>query len=82
MADRPANVNFGQRVRVALAAARVDRTSLAGECKVTLEGLVTLVLLAVMEQKPRAAAAMLTEGLAPGVESRLALYASKQAGKR
>ncbi len=35
MADRPANVNFGQRVRVALAAARVDRTSLAGECKVT-----------------------------------------------
>jgi hypothetical protein len=73
--------------QLAIQAARIlidDRDPVAdrGEVMVTLERLVTLVLLAVMEQKPRAAAAMLTEGLAPGVESRLALYASKQAGKR
>ena len=72
--------------QLAIQAARIlidDRDPVAdrGEVMVTLERLVTLVLLAVMEQKPRAAAAMLTEGLAPGVESRLALYASKQAGK-
>ena len=33
--DRTENANFGQRVRVALAAARVDRARLAGECSVT-----------------------------------------------
>ncbi len=72
--------------QLAIQAARIlidDRDPVAdrGEVMVTLESLVTLVLLAVMEQKPRAAVAMLTEGLAPGVEARIALYASKQAGK-
>ena len=44
---------------------------------VTLEGLVSLVLLAVMENDERRAAAMLNEGLVPGVEARLALAASR-----
>jgi transcriptional regulator with XRE-family HTH domain len=35
MSDRAANGAFGMRVRVALAAARVDRTHLAKECRVT-----------------------------------------------
>lgn len=44
---------------------------------VTLEGLVTLVLLAHMGRDQRKAAAMLNEGLVPGVESRLALHSSR-----
>lgn len=35
MGDRAANEAFGMRVRVALAAARIDRTHLARECKVS-----------------------------------------------
>lgn len=45
---------------------------------VTLEGLVSLVLLATMRNDPRKAAAMLNEGLVPGVEGRIALAASKR----
>ncbi len=45
---------------------------------VTLEGLVTLVLLAHMRNDPRTAAAMLNEGLVPGVEQRIALANSRR----
>lgn len=44
----------------------------------TLEGLVSLLLLAVMDNDPRKAASMLTEGLVPGVEERIALAASRR----
>lgn len=46
---------------------------------VTLEGLVALVLLAVTRNNHPIAAAMLNEGLVPGVESRIALSASRSA---
>lgn len=45
---------------------------------VTLEGLVALVLLATMGQDHRKAAAMLNEGLMPGVEERIAVSASRE----
>jgi hypothetical protein len=45
---------------------------------VTLEGLVSLVLLTVMHNDTRKAAAMLNEGLVPGVEERIALAASRR----
>ena len=45
---------------------------------VTLEGLVTLVLLAVMNNDVHKAAAMLNEGLVPGVEGRIALANSRR----
>jgi hypothetical protein len=45
---------------------------------VTLEGLVSLVLLAVMGNDTHKAAAMLNEGLVPGVEERIALVASRR----
>lgn len=44
---------------------------------VTAEHAIAAVLLAVCKD-PRIAAGMLNEGLIPGVESRLALYASKK----
>ena len=43
---------------------------------VTLEHLVATVLLTT-QRDPRTAAGMLSEGLVPGVEARLALYGSK-----
>jgi len=49
-----------------------------GAILVTLEGLVSLVLLAVMGNDHSKAAAMLNEGLVPGVESRIALAASRK----
>ena len=45
---------------------------------VTLEGLVTLLLLTTMDNDERKAAGMLIEGLVPGVEQRLALAASRR----
>lgn len=45
---------------------------------VTLEGLVSLVLLAAMGNDTHKAAAMLNEGLVPGVESRIALAGSRR----
>jgi hypothetical protein len=45
---------------------------------VTLEGLVSLVLLATQRNDPRQAAAMLNDGLVPGVEERIALAASRR----
>ncbi len=44
---------------------------------VTLEGLVSLVLLAIMSGDAQKAAGMLNEGLVPGVESRIAFAASR-----
>jgi hypothetical protein len=44
----------------------------------TLEGLVSLVLLAAMKNDPSKAAAMLNEGLVPGVEHRIALASSRR----
>lgn len=44
----------------------------------TLEGTVAAVLLMVMGGDHKKAAAMLNEGLIEGVESRLALHASRQ----
>jgi hypothetical protein len=46
---------------------------------VTLEGLVTLVLLTTQGNDVHLAAAMLNEGVVPGVENRLALAASRRA---
>ena len=54
-----------------------DPNADVGAIMTTLEGVVTLMLLAVMRQDQRKAAAMLNEGLVPGVESRLALHASR-----
>lgn len=42
---------------------------------VTLEHAVAAVLITVMNGDPRASAAMLNEGLIPGVEARIAFYA-------
>ena len=70
----------------ALAAAKkiIDGRDLGtehGEILVTLEGAVTLVLLAVMGGDHRKAAAMLNEGLVPGVEGRIALSSSRRASR-
>lgn len=66
----------------ALAAAKLlidgrDPHAEMGAIMTTLEGLVALMLLVAMDQDQRKAAAMLTEGLVPGVESRLALHNSR-----
>lgn len=49
-----------------------------GAVMVTLEHLVSTVLLVVMDRDPKKAAGMLNEGLLEGVESRLALYQSRK----
>lgn len=49
-----------------------------GAIMTTLEGLVSLMLLTVMDRDERKAAAMLNEGLVPGVEGRLALHTSRK----
>ena len=66
----------------ALAAAKLlidgrDPRADMGAIMTTLEGLVSLMLLTVMDRDQRKAAAMLNEGLVPGVESRLAFHASR-----
>jgi hypothetical protein len=48
-----------------------------GSILVTLEVLISLILLTVMSD-PRTAAAMFTEGVVPGVEQRIALAASRR----
>jgi len=53
-------------------------TASHGAILVTLEHAVSLVLLAVMDNDPKKAAAMLNEGLVQGVEERLALAASRR----
>lgn len=67
----------------ALAAAKLifdgrDPDKDSGAILVTLEGLVTIVLLATMKRDESRAAAMLNEGLVPGVEGRLALHTSRR----
>lgn len=67
----------------ALAAAKLlidgrDPKADMGAIMTTLEGLVSLMLLTVMDRDQRKAASMLNEGLVPGVESRLALHASRK----
>ena len=57
-----------------------DPVSDRGAVMVTLEGTVAAVLLMVMDGDQKKAAAMLNEGLLEGVEGRLALHASRQAG--
>ena len=49
-----------------------------GSILVTLEGLVALLLLSLMENNHQKAAAMLNEGLVPGVEERLSLAAKRE----
>ncbi|WP_180897147.1 hypothetical protein [Martelella soudanensis] len=51
-----------------------------GAIMVTLEHAVATVLLAVMDGDAGKAAAMLNEGLAPGIEQRLAHHASRKGG--
>lgn len=48
---------------------------------VTLDHMVAVLLLILMRD-PRKAAAMLNEGLVPGVEERLSLYAAKERGTK
>ena len=67
----------------ALAAAKAiidgrDPNADSSSILVTLEGLVSLVLLATMGNDPDKAAGMLNEGLVPGVEIRLALAVSRR----
>lgn len=67
----------------ALAAAKLiidgrDPSADHGAILVTLEGLVSLILLAVMGNDANKAAGMLNEGLVPGVEERIALAASRR----
>lgn len=50
----------------------------ASAIMVTLEGLVSLMLLTLHGNDPRKAAGMLNEGLVPGVEERIALAASRR----
>lgn len=54
-----------------------DRASIL----VTAEHAFAALLIACMDRDPRKAAAMLNEGLIPGIEQRLALYASKGGAK-
>lgn len=66
----------------AIAAAKLlidgrDPNADMGAIMTTLEGLVSLMLLTVMNRDERMAAALLNEGLVPGVESRLALHTSR-----
>ena len=66
----------------AIAAARLiidgrDPSASMGEILTTLDAVVSLILLAVMDNNERLAAAMLNEGLVPAVEQRLALAASR-----
>jgi hypothetical protein len=44
---------------------------------VTAEHAIATILLAIFRNDPAKAAAMLNEGLTPGIEGRLSLYASK-----
>lgn len=67
----------------AIAAAKllIDGRDPGADCNailVTLEGLVSLMLLAVMGGDHGKAAGMLNEGLVPGVEERIALSASRR----
>ena len=55
---------------------RYPSTSM-GAILTTLEATVSLILLTVMDNDERLAAAMLNEGLVPAVEQRLALAASR-----
>ena len=55
-----------------------DPRVVPSEVLVTLEHLVTLILLCTNRENSTQAAAMLNEGLVPGVESRLALYVSRR----
>lgn len=72
--------------QLAVQAARIlidDRDPVAdmSTIMVTLETMVSTVLLAVMNQKPDAAIGMLHEGLVPRVEFRIALFASRRGRK-
>lgn len=49
-----------------------------GKIMVTLEHTVAGILLAVMGNDAKKAAGMLNEGLVPGVEKRLGMYAAKK----
>lgn len=67
----------------ALAAAKVlldgrDSRADTGGVMVTLETLVSMILLLVMDNDHRKAVGMLHEGLLPGVEERIALGASRR----
>ena len=67
----------------ALAAAKAvidgrDPEKEAAKILVTAEHAIACILLATHGQDPRKAAAMLNEGLVPGIEERLAYYASKE----
>ncbi len=67
----------------AIAAAKVildgrDPIQDRSQVLVTLDHLIALVLLVAMDNNPRAAAAMLNEGVIPHVEERIALFASKR----
>lgn len=69
--------------QIAIAAARLiidgrDPPRDHASILVTLEGLVSLVLLAVMQNHADSATSMLNEGLVPGVEARIALAASRK----
>jgi len=55
-----------------------DRASIL----VTAEHAFAAVLIACMDRDPRKAAAMLNEGLIPGIESRLTLYASNTTSEK
>ena len=65
----------------AIAAAKLiidGRNPTDSSVMVTPEGLVSLLLLAHMGNDERKAAAMLNEGLVPGIEARIALAASRR----
>lgn len=57
-----------------------DPVANRGEVMVTLEGVVATILILVMDRNHKNAAAMLNEGLVPGVERRIALGASRANG--
>lgn len=76
-----ANVARDRARNIEVARAIIDGRDLKADMAailVTLDGVVALVLLAVMDDCPSRAAAMLNEGLVQGVESRLALASARR----
>ena len=65
------------RARKAFDTIRDDRPATSASVLVTLEHTVALALLHATGGDARQAALLLNEGLAPGVENRLALYAKR-----
>ncbi|WJR66997.1 hypothetical protein QTA58_22875 [Neorhizobium sp. CSC1952] len=77
------NVKDTERAMIAAKAILDGRNPVAhqAEVLVTAEHAIATILLVCMEGDPRKAAGMLNEGLVPGIEQRLALFAANGGGR-